>query len=163
MLSPKRPPPPIPRPPPKQRRFGGCRQFGHGRRNCRTTPHRTAPPAAVNHPINQNRVEAVPKTPPSIITAVPDPSSIDWESVMFVVFDLENTGRMRDRDEIIEIGAVILDKNGIPIKDANFSEFVKPTRDIPPFITELTTITNNKVADAQPFPMIAEAFIPFMH
>jgi DNA polymerase III subunit alpha, Gram-positive type len=55
----------------------------------------------------------------------------------YVVFDLETTGRSRQKDKIIELAAVILDCLGVEIEDAFFSEFVKPTKPIPPFITEL--------------------------
>jgi ATP-dependent DNA helicase DinG len=69
---------------------------------------------------------------------------------------------VRQRDEIIEVGATIHDQNGIPIEDAHFSQFVKPTGAIPPFITQITNITDEDVADAEPFPAVADAFIRFM-
>ncbi len=162
MSSPKRPPPPIQRPPPKQRKCGGCGQFGHDRRNCPTTPRPAAPAAAAHPPVDRNPVNAVPSPPPLVFTAVPEALSIDWEKVLYVVFDLETTGRVRQRDEIIEVGASIYDENGIAVEDAHFSQFVKPTAGIPPFITQLTTITDDDVADAEAFPAVADAFIRFM-
>lgn len=81
---------------------------------------------------------------------------------MYVVFDLETTGRVRQRDEIIEVAASVHDKNGIPLEDALFSQFAKPTTSIPAFITQLTNITDDDVADAEPFPAVADAFIRFM-
>jgi DNA polymerase III epsilon subunit-like protein len=82
---------------------------------------------------------------------------------LYVVFDLETTGRVRQRDEIIEVGASIYDQNGMPVEDAHFSQFVKPRARIPSFITQLTTITeDDDVAEAEPFPAVADAFIRFM-
>jgi len=91
-----------------------------------------------------------------------DPSTIDWEKVIYVVFDLETTGGNRQKHEIIELAAVILDKNGIPIEDATFSHFVKPNRAISQLITNLTSITNAEVCDADKFPNVAGSFIRFM-
>lgn len=104
----------------------------------------------------------MPPPPPLVFTAVPEALSIDWEKVLYVVFDLETTGRVRQRDEIIEVGASIYDENGIAVEDAHFSQFVKPSASIPPFITQLTTITDDDVADAEAFPAVADAFIRFM-
>jgi DNA polymerase III alpha subunit (gram-positive type) len=59
------------------------------------------------------------------------------------------------------LAAVILDENGIEIEDASFSQFVKPRNPIPPFITELTSITNNDVSLAERFPAVSDAFIRF--
>jgi DNA polymerase III alpha subunit (gram-positive type) len=89
-------------------------------------------------------------------------SKIDWGSVIYVVFDLEITGRSRQRDEIIELAAVILNESGVEIEDAFFSEFFKPTKSIPPFITELTSITNNDVSTAESFAVVGNDFIRFM-
>jgi DNA polymerase III epsilon subunit-like protein len=86
----------------------------------------------------------------------------DWGSVIYVVFDLETTGKSSQRDEIIELAAVILDFEGIEIEDASFSQFVKPRNPIPPFITELTSITNDDVSLAESFPAVGDAFIRFM-
>ena len=107
----------------------------------------------------------LPKTfppPPPVLQAEDYGSNIDWGSVLYVVFDLETTGRSRQRDEIIELAAVILDENGIEIEDASFSQFVKPRNPIPPFITELTSITNDDVRLAESFPAVGDAFIRFM-
>jgi DNA polymerase III alpha subunit (gram-positive type) len=67
--------------------------------------------------------------------------TVDLDKVLYVVFDLETTGRSRQHSEIIELAAQILDPNGIPLEDAIFSELIKPNTPIPPLITELTTIT----------------------
>lgn len=74
-------------------------------------------------------------------------------SPRFVVADLETTGFSSQYDEILEIGAVVLDvkarkiargPTGLPLK---FSHFVTPVshKKIPPKITEITSITNHDV------------------
>jgi DNA polymerase III epsilon subunit-like protein len=101
--------------------------------------------------------------PPLIATVVRDASILDWDKVLYVVFDLETTGRSRQQHEIIELAAQILDPNGIPLEEAIFSELVNPSWPIPPFITELPTITNDIVSTAQSFPEVAGNFFEFTH
>jgi DNA polymerase III alpha subunit (gram-positive type) len=56
-----------------------------------------------------------------------------------------------------------LDCSGIKIEDAFFTKFVKPTKPIPPFITELTSITNDDVSStAESFAVVSDAFIGFI-
>jgi DNA polymerase III epsilon subunit-like protein len=112
--------------------------------------------------VGTNPLPAAPFLPPYVITTVSQDPSINWEKVLYVVFDLETTGRLRNKDEIIELAAIVLDKFGVPIEDAQFVEYVKPTTRIPPFITELTTITNDDVKNAGCFTEVAGAFIRFI-
>jgi DNA polymerase III epsilon subunit-like protein len=155
MSSPDHPPPPVD--PPR-----ACSGIGHDRRNCPVFPRATAASGAVNPTGNPNRVVRAPPPAPFAITTVQDPSTIDWEKVVYVVFDLETTGGNRRKNEIIELAAVILDKNGIPIEDATFISFIRPKDPIPPFITMLTSITNNDVCDAESFSEVTRSFIGFM-
>jgi DNA polymerase III epsilon subunit-like protein len=162
MASPNIPAAPIDPPVAKQRKCGGCGQTGHNRRTCPVVPFAAAPPAPAALVGGPNAVTEVGSPPPILVTAVQNASSIDWDKVLYVVFDLETTGRSRQRDEIIEVAALILNHFGIPIEDAVFSQFVKPTTPIPPFITELTSITNDHVSTAERFPAVGDAFIRFM-
>ncbi len=162
MASPKRPAAPIDPPVAKQRKCGGCGQIGHNRRTCPVVPAAAAPPVPATLVGGQNAVTEVGSPPPILLTSGQDASSIDWDKVLYVVFDLETTGRSRQRDEIIEVAAVILNHFGVQIEDAVFSQFVKPTTPIPPFITELTSITNDHVSTAERFPAVGDAFIRFM-
>lgn len=165
MLSPKRPASAIERPVGKQRKCGARGLFGHNRRKCPAVPAAAAAPvaaAAVDGPNFKNDVEEADSFPPPVPMADDDASYINWGSVLYVVFDLETTGRSRQRDEIIELAAVILDSLGVEIEDTSFSEFVKPTKPIPPFITELTSITNDDVSTAEPFAVVGDAFIGFI-
>lgn len=82
-------------------------------------------------------------------------ADIDLQNATFVVYDLETTGLSSNYNEIIEISAVKV-KNGI-LGD-EFSTYVKPKREIPAYITELTSITNDDVRNA---PGIKEAITDF--
>lgn len=64
---------------------------------------------------------------------------------VFIVVDLETTGlNPFEGNEIIEIGVTEI-KNGKIGR--SYSRFVKPKEDIPPFITELTGISNDMVKE----------------
>jgi hypothetical protein len=130
MSSPKRPASSIKRPVVKQCKCGVCGQLGHNRRKCPAAPAAPAAPVVdgqVDGPNFENNVEEADSPPPLVPTANDDASYIDWDSVLYVVFDLETTGRSRQKDEIIKLAVVILDCSGVKIEDTFFSEFVKPT------------------------------------
>ncbi len=63
----------------------------------------------------------------------------------YVALDVETTGLDPARDEIIEIAAITFREADILDE---FDSLVNPLRDIPPFITQLTSITDEMVADA---------------
>lgn len=77
-----------------------------------------------------------------------------------LIIDLEATAEMKNgvqrHDNIIEIGAVCLDRN-LEIK-SKFSSLVKPKIEISKRIEELTTITNEMVKDAPEWNEVAEQF-----
>ena len=68
-----------------------------------------------------------------------------------VSLDLETTGLDPDSDAIIEIGAAKLIGEGI---ESEFQTLVNPGRRIPAFVSQLTGITNNMVADAPPLAAV---------
>ena len=74
----------------------------------------------------------------------------------YVLVDLETTGLDPSYDEIIEIGAIRME-NGK--QAATYQTFVKPGYPIDEFITDLTGITNEMVADA---PAIQDALPDFL-
>ncbi len=78
-----------------------------------------------------------------------------------VVLDTETTGlRPQAGDEIISIGAcVIRDGRVLP---QLFHRLVNPGRHIPPFITELTGISNEMVAGAGDFCTVMSEFLEFL-
>ncbi|WP_173916324.1 ATP-dependent DNA helicase DinG [Halobacillus sp. Marseille-Q1614] len=72
----------------------------------------------------------------------------------FAIVDLETTGNSStQKDRIIEIGIVVL-KDGKVIEE--FSSLVYPERNIPPFITSLTGISEEDVSHAPLFSEIVE-------
>lgn len=83
-------------------------------------------------------------------TALPD---------TYIVLDLETTGLSPKKNEIIEI-AMIKVINGRPVE--TFQALVKPENPIPPFITSLTGISNEDVAEAEPVSDVAGYAISFM-
>ena len=83
-----------------------------------------------------------------------------------VVIDLEATCPEEDigdnlvaRSNIIEIGAVRLDRRSLEVK-ASFSELVRPVEyPLTPFITELTGITPEMLADREDFGAVCRRFL----
>ena len=63
----------------------------------------------------------------------------------FIAFDLETTGLSSENDEIIEIAAQRFEKGEPTLK---FTTLINPQIPIPPFISELTSITNQMVLGA---------------
>lgn len=87
-------------------------------------------------------------------------------STDIVVIDLEATCPVEDqgnntieRSSIIEIGAVRLDKKSLEIK-STFSELIRP-EDYPvvPFITDITGITAEMVAEKDTFDQVGGRFL----
>ena len=76
----------------------------------------------------------------------------------YVVFDIETTGFNSENDRIIEIGAVKVVNGKIT---ETFSEFVNPERPIPYKITQLTTITDDMVKDAEIIEKVLPRFLDF--
>ncbi|MFT4754237.1 MAG: DNA polymerase-3 subunit epsilon [Salibacteraceae bacterium] len=72
--------------------------------------------------------------------------------MLFAVVDIETTGGNASTGKITEIAIVITDGESI-IEE--FDSLVDPGMHIPAFITNLTGITNQMVADAPPFHYIA--------
>ena len=66
--------------------------------------------------------------------------------------DLETTGATATHDRITEIGIVEVDADGTV---REWQQLVNPGMRIPPFIEQLTGISNDMVADAPPFETVA--------
>lgn len=77
----------------------------------------------------------------------------------FVVFDLETTGAKTPPCRITEIGAYRVSRGHIT---GEFVTLVNPETTIPPFISELTGITNAMVRNAPRFREVAGAFLEFI-
>ena len=75
------------------------------------------------------------------------PQNKPLEDDTYVVFDLETTGLSPEFEDMIEFGATKVIGTHI-VERKQF--FIKPTKSIPQFITDITSITNEMVADAKP-------------
>jgi DNA polymerase-3 subunit epsilon len=75
---------------------------------------------------------------------------------LFAIIDIETTGNTYKYGQITEIA--IYQHNGSEITDS-FSSLVKPEMDIPLFITRLTGISNEMVANAPRFYEIARKIV----
>lgn len=75
-----------------------------------------------------------------------------FEAVLFAVVDIETTGGSADNSGITEIAVIVT--NGQDILET-FETLVDPQKYIPPFITNLTGITNEMVESAPTFSQIA--------
>src|SRR5690625_3126222 len=82
---------------------------------------------------------------------------MDVKLKKFVVIDLETTGHS-PKDNIIEIGLVVIEENKIVDE---YSTLLHPDQDIPPFISNLTGISDEDVLDAPKFVDKADEIISF--
>lgn len=78
------------------------------------------------------------------------------ESTLYVVFDTETTGLSAAHCELIEIAGVKMRGSEVI---GTFAELIAPRSSIPAKITEITSITNEMVADAPPI----EDVLPLFH
>ncbi|HKK61807.1 MAG TPA: exonuclease domain-containing protein [Bacteroidales bacterium] len=74
----------------------------------------------------------------------------------FAVVDLETTGGLPSRDRIIEIGIVIITDGEVTDR---YESLVNPERSIPPFIANMTGISNEAVKAAPKFFEIAKDIV----
>ena len=77
----------------------------------------------------------------------------------FIVFDLETTGLNPVSCKIIEIGAVKISKGQVV---EVYDKFVNPECPIPEDITELTSITDDMVSDADTIDKVLPEFLEFV-
>ena len=87
----------------------------------------------------------------------PKDKKIDEEE--FVVFDIETTGLNSHTNEIIEIGAVKIKAGRIVDR---YSQLINPGRPIPYHITEITSITNEQVANEPKIDKVIGKFVDFI-
>ncbi|MFC0878497.1 exonuclease domain-containing protein [Saccharicrinis sp. FJH2] len=77
---------------------------------------------------------------------------------MYAIVDIETTGGSAQKDKITEIA--IYKHNGKAVVD-EYSTLVNPERNIPYYITQLTGISNEMVADAPCFYEVAKDIVEF--
>jgi DNA polymerase-3 subunit epsilon len=74
----------------------------------------------------------------------------------YAIVDIETTGGLVKRDKITEIAIVLFD--GEKVID-QYQTLVNPERSIPPYISDMTGITNDMVADAPCFCEVAKEIV----
>src|SRR5678815_2454338 len=74
----------------------------------------------------------------------------------YAIVDIETTGGLVKRDKITEIAIVL--HNGEEIIE-QYQTLINPERSIPSFITDMTGITNDMVADAPLFCEVAKEIV----
>ncbi len=86
-----------------------------------------------------------------------------WRSELglreFVALDLETTGLDAEIHRIIEVGAVRF-RNGKEVDV--FEQLVNPGEPLPPFITELTGLTDDDLQSQPPFSTVAKKLLEFI-
>ncbi len=78
----------------------------------------------------------------------------------FTVFDVETTGMSPERDRIVQIGAVRIDRDGYT---SRFQTLINPGRQIPAGVICVHHITDEMVADAPAFARAGREFLDFAH
>ncbi|KEO84305.1 ATP-dependent DNA helicase DinG [Tumebacillus flagellatus] len=81
-------------------------------------------------------------------------------SETYVVFDFETTGFTAHKDRIIEIGAVKIQDGRVVER---FHRRVNPGIKIPPYISELTGLTDELLEDEPSLEEVMPEFLPFYH
>ena len=88
------------------RKCGVCHGIGHDRRNCPSLLTTVVRAPSVTDTSHTTGVE-IPPVPPLVnLQQLGNPIEIDMERVLYFVFDLETTGFVNKRDEIIEIAGL---------------------------------------------------------
>ena len=87
-----------------------------------------------------------------------DKRDINLKEATFVVYDIETTGFSQEYDRIIEIAAHKV-RGGIIVDE--FEVFVNPEMPIPAKITELTSITDEDVKNAETIDKVIPKFMEF--
>lgn len=85
--------------------------------------------------------------------------SLNARATDYTVVDIETTGLNPAMEEIIEIGAIRVRNNE---ETERFSELIKPSKEISPFITNLTGISNEMVKNARTAKDVLKDFRDFL-
>ena len=94
-----------------------------------------------------------------VLAALPSPSTLRLEDLVFTVVDLETTGGSASADRIIEVGAVRVHRGRV---GEEFSTLLNPCVPIPPFILSMTGIREEMVVRAPCFSEMADRLAQFL-
>lgn len=100
-----------------------------------------------------------PSVPQKGSFADPPKKSILAHASRYVALDIETTGLNPAQEQILELAAVRM-KDGEEV--GRFSQLIRPTKEISPFITQLTGIDNAMVMDAPRIEAVLPAFLAFL-
>ena len=89
----------------------------------------------------------------------PPAKSILISADRYVALDIETTGLNPAQEQILELAAVRVENRKITER---FSQLIRPTKSISPFITQLTGIDDRMVADAPPIGAVLPGFLTFL-
>jgi len=87
------------------------------------------------------------------------PKSILASAECYIALDIETTGLNPAQEQILELAAAKMESGKLT---ARFSQLVNPGVRIPPFITGLTGIRDEMVADAPKIKEVMPAFLDFL-
>ncbi|MBQ6566935.1 MAG: 3'-5' exonuclease [Treponema sp.] len=79
---------------------------------------------------------------------------------VFVAFDTETTGLKAENDEILEIGAVKFNRDGLI--GESFNRLIKPEHPIPAFITAINHIDDEMVCGCPPVAEVVKDFSAYV-
>jgi len=148
--------------PRKPRRCGVCGAEGHHKRICPVARAQQANNLAILDSDNQNAGAGGPSGTQIEVPPPQNVNTINWDKVCYILFDLETTGGSRTDEDIIQISAMLLDPFGISIEEGIFTSYIHTNKEIGPYITSLTGITNSLVKDAPDFCDVATDFFCFL-
>lgn len=84
---------------------------------------------------------------------------LNLEEGKYCIFDLETTGLSSKYDHIIEFGGQLMDQRN---NTGSLQLFIKPPVEISSFTTDLTSITEEDVADAKPIEEVIDQILEFI-
>ena len=140
-----------------------------GWKNCHHCKHldaRFLPPDELPYEVHIEYTGAAAEPPPARTYApeLSDFPDIDLESAVpprFVVFDLETTGFDAAAEDIIEIGAIRVDRDSNVFEI--FHSLVRPTKHIPKVVTQMTGICQDMVdRQGKPLETVMREFAVFI-
>ena len=82
-----------------------------------------------------------------------------FESLSYIVFDIETTGLNATKDELIQISAVKIEKGE---KMDSFNEYITPSQPLSDFVKEITNITDEDIVNSKSLPEVLQNFLDFI-
>lgn len=82
-----------------------------------------------------------------------------FESLSYIVFDIETTGLNATKEELIQISAVKMEKGE---KIDSFNEYITPSQPLSDFIKEITNITDEDIMNSKSLPEVLQNFLDFI-